>query len=150
MKTLRIAALASALAVISAPAFADARTAEIEAFMNDYLVLWNKHDATTISARVYRLEGNHPWNTREGLQAEFDRLKAQGYDRSDIASVKGCMLGADTGQVELRYSRLKTDGTPMPPKDRISLYKLKKFPDGWRVTGMGALPADGKMDCPAS
>jgi hypothetical protein len=147
---LRAAILASALATMSAPAFADARTAEIEAFMNDYLVLWNKHDAAAITARVYRLEGNHPWNTREGLQAEFDRLKAQGYDRSDIASVKGCMLGADTGQVELRYSRLKTDGAPMPPKDRVSLYKLKKFADGWRVTGMSALPANGKMDCPAS
>lgn len=144
------AVLLAALALtLAAPAHASPGTDEIEAVMNTYLKLWNAHDAGAITSTIYRLEGNNPWSTKEGLQAEFDRLKAQGYDKSDIQSVKGCILTPETGQVELRFTRLKTDGTFMPPKDRISLYRLRKFPDGWRVTGMGALPAGGKMECPA-
>lgn len=138
--------LASVIAA-SAPAFADEKT-DMEKFMAGYLELWNAHDAATITTRIYRLDGNHPWSTKEGMQAEFDRLKAQDYDKSDIKSITGCVLGPDTGQVELRYIRLKTDGSFMPPKDRASIYRVKKFPDGWRVTGFAGLPADGKMECP--
>jgi hypothetical protein len=122
---------------------------QIEAFMNDYLQLWNAHDAATIAARIYRLEGSHPWATREGLQAEFDRLRSQGYDRSDISSVIGCVTAPDIGQAELRFVRLKADGTFMPPKDRVSIYYVKRFADGWRVTGMKPVPPDQQMDCPS-
>ena len=147
MKHLPVALLA-ALVVVS-PARADDK-ADMEAFMAKYLERWNAHDAATITADYYRLEGNHPWSTKEGMQAEFDRLKAQGYDKSDIQSITGCVLGPDTGQVELRYVRLKTDGSFMPPKDRASIYRLRKFADGWRVTGFSGLPAGGRMDCPAN
>jgi len=146
---MRLAAVALLACVFAAPAYADDK-ADMEAFMAGYLELWNAHDAAAITARIYRLDGNHPWSTREGMQAEFDRLKSQGYDKSDITSITGCVLGPDTGQVELRYVRLKTDGSFMPPKDRISLYRVKKFPDGWRVTGFSGLPAGGRMECPAS
>jgi hypothetical protein len=146
---LAVALAFSGCATAPKPAeFGLTRKAELEAFMWDYLKLWNAHDAATISARVYRLEGNNPWGTQAGLQAEFDRLKAQGYDKTDTKSVTGCILSPDTGQVELRYIRLKTDGSFMPPKDRASIYRLRKFPDGWRVTGMSGLAADKKMDCP--
>jgi hypothetical protein len=138
-----------AFALIAAPAFADDK-ADMEAFMAKYLDLWNAHDAAAITADFYRLEGNHPWSTKAGMQAEFDRLKSQGYDKSDIQSVTGCKLSEDTGQVELRYVRLKTDGSFMPPKDRASIYRLRKFADGWRVTGFSGLPASDKMDCPAN
>ena len=147
MKSLAAGMLA-VIAFAAAPAHADGR-AEIEAFKRAYLDLWNAHDAGAITERIYRLEGDHPWSTKDGMQAEFARLKAQGYDRSDIASVTGCMLGADTGQVELRYTRLKTDGAFMPPKDRASIYRLRRFPDGWRVTGFSGLAAGAKMECPA-
>jgi len=150
MKTFVAAMLAIvAFAAAPAPAHADGR-AEIEAFMRAYLDLWNAHDSGAITERIYRLDGNHPWSTKEGMQAEFNRLKAQGYDRSDIASVTGCMLGDDAGQVELRYSRLKVDGTPMPPKDRASIYRLRRFPDGWRVTGFSGLAAGARMECPSA
>jgi hypothetical protein len=145
-------ALALALAVsalLAAPARADTK-ADVEAFMHEYLKLWNAHDAAGISERFYRLEGNSAWGTKEGLAAEFDRLKAQGYDKSDIQSVVGCVRTADTADVELRYVRLKTDGGFMPPKDRASIYSLRKFPDGWRVTGMRGVAADSKFYCPSN
>ena len=147
MKRLKAVA-AAALILMPTAALADGKS-EIEAVIWDYLRLWNAHDAGAITAKVYRLEGDNPWGTKDGLQAEFDRLKAQGYDHSDTSSVIGCVLDGDRGQAELRFVRLKTDGTPMPPKERVSLYRLRKFPDGWRVTGMSALPAGGKMECPA-
>lgn len=145
---IRAAFMAAALACFAAPAFADDKS-DMEAFMRDYLKAWNAHDAAAITSKYYRLDGNHAWSTEAGMKAEFDRLKSQGYATSDIQSVVGCVLGADTGQVELRYVRLKTDGSFMPPKDRASIYKVKKFADGWRVTGFAGLAADKKMECPA-
>ena len=147
--TLHTAMLVAAIIATIAPARADDR-ADMERFMADYLERWNAHDASAITTRFYRLEGNHPWNTEAGMRAEFDRLKSQGYTVSDIHGIVGCSLGPDTGQVELRFTRLTSDGGFMPPKDRTSLYKLRKFEDGWRVTGMSALPAGTRMECPSS
>jgi hypothetical protein len=144
----RTLALAACVAAAALPAFADEK-ADMEAFMHDYLKAWNAHDAAAITSKYYRLEGNNPWSTEAGLKAEFDRLVAQGYTVSDIKGVTGCVLGPDTGQVELRYARLTKDGGFMPPKDRASIYKLKKFADGWRVVGFAGLAADKKMECPA-
>lgn len=147
MKRLKSGLLALAFACAAAQAHAGDRE-DMERFMSDYLVLWNAHDAAAIVDHFYRLDATHPWRTTEGLQAEFDRLKAQGYDKSDIHGITGCVLGPDTGQVELRFTRRTTDGGFLPPKDRTSLYRLRKFEDGWRVTGMNALPAGEHMTCP--
>lgn len=160
MKHVRIAVLAASAIVLASPAYADDR-ADMEKFMADYLDLWNAHDAAAITARIYRLDSAHRWSKADGLKAEFDRLKAQGYDKSDTQSITGCVLhsgvgpdvgpntGTDTiGQVELRYTRLKTDGSFMPPKDRTSVYKLRKFADGWRVISFTSLPEGERMECP--
>lgn len=149
MKTIPTLACVAAVLAVAAPAFADKKT-DVEAFMWTYLDLWNAHDAGAIVERIYRLPDTNPWHTKEGLQSEFDRLKAQGYDHSDTQSVTGCILGPDTAQVELRYVRLKTDGSFMPPKDRRSVYQLRAFPDGWRVTGFAGLAPGAQMDCPKS
>jgi len=144
-----MAVLAAAIIATVTPARADDR-ADMEKFMADYLERWNAHDAFAITASFYRLDGDHPWSTEAGIRAEFERLKSQGYTTSDIHGIVGCSLGADTGQVELRFTRLTRDGGFMPPRDRTSLYKLRKFEDGWRVTGMKALPAGTRMACTAS
>ena len=140
--------LAAIVCAAPLPALADDR-ADMEAFMADYLKAWNAHDAAAITSTYYRLDSDHAWSTKDGMEAEFARLRSQGYDKSDIQSVTGCVLTADTGQVELRYIRLKTDGGFMPPKDRASIYKLRKFEDGWRITSFAGMPADQKMECPA-
>jgi hypothetical protein len=148
MKPIRTLACAALAVAACAPAFAD-KKADVEAFMWSYLKLWNAHDAGAIVDHVYRLPESNAWHTKEGLQAEFDRLKAQGYDKTDTHSVTGCILAPDTAQVELRYTRLKTDGAFMPPKERASIYKLQHFADGWRVVGFAGLAADKRMECPA-
>jgi len=145
--TLRMGLIAAAIFAAIAPAHADDR-ADMEKFMADYLARWNAHDAAAITSNFYRLDGDHPWSTEAGMRAEFERLKSLGYTTSEIHGITGCVLGPDTGQVELRFTRLTRDGGFMPPKDRTSLYKLRKFDDGWRVISLGALPAGTRMDCP--
>ena len=83
--------------------------------MADYLVLWNAHDAAAIIGQFYRLDGDHPWRSNEGLKAEFDRLMAQGYTSPKFTASRAAFW-PDTGQVELRFTRLTTDGG-FPPKE---------------------------------
>jgi hypothetical protein len=149
MSMLRMSLMVAVIIATLAPARADTR-ADMEKFMADYLERWNAHDAKTITTRFYRLDGNHPWSTEAGMRAEFNRLESQGYTVSDIHGIVGCSLGADIGQVELHFTRRTRDGGFMPPKDRTSLYKLRKFEDGWRVTGMSALPPGTHMECPST
>lgn len=147
MKLHRILLAAAGAFALHASATAQDLKGDMEYFMSEYLRAWNAHDAATIVKDFYRLDPSHRWSTIEGLQAEFDRLKAEGYDRSEIHSITGCVIDAETGQVELRFTRLKTDGTFMPPEQRVSVYQVRRFDDGWRATGMAALPAGESMKC---
>jgi hypothetical protein len=147
MKPLRIILAALSAAAFHASAFAQDLKGVMEYFMSEYLRAWNAHDAKLIIKDFYRLDPSHRWATVEGLQAEFDRLKSEGYDHSEIKSITGCVLTADTGQVELRFTRLKTDGSFMPPKDRVSVYQVRRFDDGWRATSMAGLAEGQSMKC---
>lgn len=147
MKLSRLVFAAAAAIALQAPAHAQDLKGDMEYFMSEYLKAWNAHDAALIVRDFYRLEPTHRWATVAGLQAEFDRLKAEGYDRSDIHGITGCVIDAETGQVELRFTRLKTDGTSMPPGPRVSIYQVRRFDDGWRATGMAGLPAGESMKC---
>lgn len=139
--------IAAVLAAFAAPAFADSRGREVEAVMDEYLRLWNAHDAGAITDHVYRMPAGARMGTREGLQAEFDRLKAQGYDHSTKTAIEGCLIGKDDALAEFRFTRWKTDGTPMPPKDRATLYRLHRFDDGWRIVELIGMDASAKVSC---
>jgi len=145
---MRAALFALAAAVILAsPAFADERAKDIEAVMREYFRLWNAGDAGAITSRIYRFDGPNAMSTQAGLEKTFADLRAQGYDHSDTISIEGCLLSASTGMVELRYSRIKKDGQPMPPKDRATLYMMRKFDDGWRITQMIGMGQGADMNC---
>jgi len=135
----------AAASLLSVPALADERGKVIEAVMDEYLRLWNAHDAAAVTTQIYRMEG--AMGTAAGLQRNFDQLKAQGYDRSTKTSVEGCLLSDTVGLAELRFTRWKTDGTPLGPKDRVSLYVLRKFPDGWRITELIGMDVSANLDC---
>ncbi len=114
--------------------------AEIEAKMKEYITIWNTHDAAQVLARVYRMPDT-AMGTPAGLQKNFDDLKAQGYDHSQLYGVRGCLLTPETGLGEMDFTRLKTDGSVLQAR-RTSVYQLKKFPDGWRITSFGAGPVN--------
>ena len=115
--------------------------------METYLRLWNAHDAAAITSRIYRFDAPNPMGDEAGLAAEFARLKGQGYDHSTTAGIEACIVGPDQALAEMRFSRLKADGTALPPKDRASLYLLRHFPDGWRITRLVPLSATAKVSC---
>ena len=148
MKLHRLVIAAAGAIALQLPAHAQDLKGDMEYFMSEYLRAWNAHDAATIVRDFYRLDPGHRWSTVEGLQAEFDRLKAQGYDRSEVHGITGCVISADAGQVELRFTRLKTDGGFMRPTDRVSVYQVRRFEEGWRATSMAALPEGERMTCP--
>jgi hypothetical protein len=122
----------SVLALLtSACATAPPKTPEqdVEAFMHAYTVAWNKHDAAAIARDFYRMGNRTVEEQTVASRKSFDDLIAQGYDHSDI-------------------HQIKTDGTPLPPKDRASAYELKKFPDGWRMTRVLGADAAKPLECP--
>ena len=141
-----LAALAVA-ACTTAPAPAPEQA--VEQFMWNYTKAWNKHDAITIGRDFYRT-GPSIEEQQASLERSFEGLRAQGYHHSDIFEVKACMTGRDTAWAGMKFSRLKADGEPLPPKDRASSYTLSKFADGWRITKVGATPikAEDPLACP--
>lgn len=131
-----------------APSLAPERV--VEQFMWDYTKAWNRHDSATIGRDFYRT-GPSVEEQQANLERGFESLRAQGYHHSDIFEIKACMTGADTAWAAMKFSRLKADGEPLPPKDRASSYTLRKFADGWRITkvGAGGVSADQPLSCPA-
>jgi hypothetical protein len=130
---------------------APAPEAAVEQFMWDYTKAWNKHDAQTIGRDFYRT-GPSVTEQQANLERTFEGLRSQGYHHSDIFEVVGCMTGVDEAWAGMKFSRLKENGEPLPPNVRASSYTLKKFPDGWRITkvGAGGVSAEQPLACPAS
>lgn len=143
--------LIAALALASLTGCVQSRTPEmvVEQFMWNYTKAWNQHDSATIARDFYRT-GPTVEEQTASLERGFVALREQGYHHSDIFEVKACMTGEDTAWAGMKFSRLKENGEPLPPKDRASSYTLKKFPDGWRITkvGAGGVSADQPLTCP--
>ena len=130
------------------PALADEGGREAEAFLRAYTEAWAAKDPATLSARFYRFDNPRAgMATEAGVAAEFARLAHAGYARSDIAGVEGCQLGPQSAIGVIRFTRLLRDGRPMPPKDRATLYVLRRFPDGWRITAMVPMSASAQIGC---
>jgi hypothetical protein len=140
--------LAVALSLTASVALADERAKEVDAKMREYVEIWNRHDAAGVATKVYRLDNTaNGAGTTANFQAQFDSLKAQGYDHSDLHSVEACLLSDNLALAEMRYTRLKTDGGFMPPKERATIYKLRKTPDGWRIAEILGGGATGSFSC---
>jgi ketosteroid isomerase-like protein len=143
---MRGAFVAATVALLAGSALAQAKAPEAEALIREYTALWNKGDAVAISSRIYKFDNAaNPMQSKEGLQANFDSLKARGYHHSDIHAVDSCLAAPDLALVEMKFSRMKTDGSYLA-KDMTSIYTVKKLPEGWRISAMGGVP---KLDCSA-
>jgi len=119
------------------------------AFMEAYTRVWNRHDSKEIALSFYRM-GPPADEQAVSLERQFAALRAQGYSRSDIFEIRACPTGPDSGWAGMKYSRLRADGTALPPKDRASAYDLRRFPDGWRIVRlMGHDPA-APLSCPSA
>ncbi len=147
MRALFGAGLLLAVACVSAPAPAPEQA--VEQFMWNYTQAWNRHDSAAIARDFYRTGPSIEEQTAS-LERGFENLRGQGYKQSAIHEVKACITGPDTAWAAMKFSRLKADGEPLPPRERASSYTLKKFADGWRITGLGGAAADRPLACPAA
>lgn len=140
-RTVFVAGLA---ALLAGGALAQAKAPEAEALIREYTALWNKGDAAAISSRIYKFDNTaNPMQSQAGLQKNFDDLKARGYHHSDIHEVDSCLASPDLALVQMKFSRMKTDGSYLA-KDMTSIYTVRKLPEGWRIAAMGGIP---KLDC---
>jgi ketosteroid isomerase-like protein len=147
---MRAALIAVALTLAAGPALADQGGAEVEAFMANYIKLWNADDAQAITTQIYRFDApGNPLQTIEGFQKSYAGLKAAGYDHSDTHSIHGCILNRNTALAEMRFGRVKKDGTPYAPGSGtlVSVYLLHKTADGWRVGSMIGMDPSAKFEC---
>lgn len=141
-------ALSACTATPSTPSLAP--EAAVEQHMWDYTKAWNRHDSATIARDFYRT-GPAVAEQEANLERGFAALREQGYHHSDIHEVKGCITGEDTAWAAMKFTRLKQNGEPLPPTIRASSYTLSRFPEGWRITkvGAGGVSADQPLACPA-
>jgi hypothetical protein len=120
---------------------------EVVNLIEEYLRLWNAGDAAAITSSIYRFDAPHPFATKEGLQKQFDALKSAGYSHSDTLGIKACWINETQALVDLRYVRMKTDGTFMPPKERRTLYFVKKSDAGLRINNLVPMNAGTDFSC---
>ncbi len=142
-----VLALGACVSAPQAPSLAPVKV--VEQFMWDYTKTWNRHDSATIARDFYRMGPGLAEQT-QSLEKGFVNLRSQGYHHSDIHEIRACITGADTAWAGMKFSRLKADGEPLPPKERASSYELKKFADGWRITKLTGGDAGKPLACPAS
>ena len=148
MRARPVTLMAAGLAMAASQAFAAATAAdELQRLFADYTAMWSAKDAEGIWAKVYRPGRGLRFQSAADVGQELKRLSDQGYDHSVINSVRPCLLAAQDGVVEFRYTRLKTDGGFMPPKDRAGLYVVHKYPEGWRIVSILPMDARAKVDC---
>jgi len=148
LRSLSALALLGLAACATTPAKPEAA---VEQVMWGYTKAWNKHDAAAIAKDFYRL-GRSVEEQTAANEKTFADLVAQGYDKSIIHEIKGCITGPDKAWAGMKFTRMKTDGKPLGPDMRASGYELTKLPEGWRITRMGAGGAspDQPLACPAS
>jgi hypothetical protein len=131
----------------STPACADKAASEVEAMMREYAKLFSAGDIESLSGRIYRFDVPTPLSTREGLSQFFRDLKAQGYDHSVTHDLSACLLSEGTALAWQRYSRIKTDGSVMPPEMRQSIYVVKHASDGWHISEILQTDPTAKLNC---
>lgn len=145
-RLLGLAAAAIAGLMLAPPAAADERARAVEDLMREYVRLWNAGDAEAITSRIYRLDGGGPTSTPEGLRSSFAALKQRGYSHSNLHSVEGCVISPNLALARMHYSRMKTDGAPLAA-DLVTLYKLRRTPDGWRIAELMTMDRSTAWDC---
>lgn len=107
---------------------------DIERHIRGYIDHWNARDAGAVWSRFYRLDPTHRMKGPADVRAILEGLDAEGYERTVIDALEPVLLGPDEAVAKVTYTRLKTDGSAMPPAKRRIEYALRRFPDGWRIT----------------
>lgn len=115
-----------------------------------YTEAWNAHDTEALGRDFWQMTDSVEEETAR-LEAIFQQMEAEGYDRSVIHEVLVCDDAGETARAGMRFTRYLTSGEVMGDDMRASGYELG-WADGkgWRITGMFAAAADEPLSCEAS
>jgi opacity protein-like surface antigen len=132
---------AACLAVLSAPAFAQAPSDDVKAFLSKYVAAFNKGDAAALSKDYYATPGASAADTQAKLEAQYAKLRGDEFGKLDLYSFKSCKADAASAEVQMDFAFQYTYGGVMPPGDQATVLKLAKTADGWRiVSGVAFAP----------
>jgi hypothetical protein len=132
--------VASLLAILAGPAFAQIADPEVEALMKRYADRFNKGDVATLANEIYA-KGD-----QAALTAKFEALRKDEFGKLDLYGFKACPVTGDKAKVEMRYGLLHTYGGLMNG-DQAKVFDLVKTPAGWRIASEADTPFDKEFVC---
>jgi hypothetical protein len=119
---------------------------EVKAQMEHYVDLFNREEAAAISTEIYSApvllpkagdEKHTIVNSAKDMQSHwagvFTDIKSKGWKRSVVHDMDIRVLTSHLALVDMTYTRLRADGTAIPPERRIATYMLIKRDSGWRI-----------------
>lgn len=118
-------------------------------FMQGYTDTWNEHDTASLAENYWAMQPTRE-EEKARLDAAFAGLIAQGYDKSTIHEVELCLTGPTTTWAGLKFTRYKTDGTPLGPDPQATDYTLEWQPDiaEWRIKSIAGHDVSEPLTCP--
>ena len=116
----------------------------VEAHMKRYVELCNKEAFEKVAHEIHHApvlgrvnQKVHVDPTAEAVRARFisawEQIKKAGWHRSVIQDMDIRVAGPNMAFVDMDFTRVKADGTAMPPGRRTWSYVLLKREAGWRI-----------------
>lgn len=136
--------LASALALLAAPALAQQGATQIEAegraLINQWIEAFNRGDAETLARDVY-LDTD-----KSTLTKTFVDLQAESFGKLEAYSAAFCGSSATQGKAILKFARIYTFGGKMAD-DEAKVFDLTRTDAGWRIANETDTPYATVLDC---
>ena len=136
---------------------------ELTSHMDRYVALFNATDAETIAEEIYAVPvmrvdpatNEHAVmeataEVQQFWQDTFTSIKSKGWTKSVIHDLSFRMAGSDMAIATLIFSRLRTNGEPIPPFKRIANYIFLKTTEGWRIILVSSQPEKDRQVSPNS
>ena len=145
------------LAGVWIPALAsDAEDAEAKLY--EYFEVFNQKDAEKVANVIYSTPVHIGGGTAhrvlatpeaavENLTNLYAQIEGQGWRESVIENLQTCVLSGTLALVDTRYSRMDSDGNPIPPAIRTTLYVVQKIDGDWRIVAFYGHDNESRPSC---
>jgi ketosteroid isomerase-like protein len=132
---------------------------DVRALLESYIALFNSGDSARIAEDIYAApvqsigpNGQLAATTTDEIEDRFElvleEIRGRGWTHSIINGMDVCIVREDVAFVKMDFSRIRSDGTPIPPADRVSLYVVHQSNDlGWRIVANYGYDASAEITC---
>jgi hypothetical protein len=146
------------MALFSASIVAADDAADAGAKLHEYFATFNQKDVLKVANEIYDTpvhvgggEGHQvladPAAAIENLSSLYKQIEAQGWVESRISDLQICIASPTLALVDTRYSRLTSEGDPIPPAVRTTLYVLQKIAGDWRIVAFYGHDNETRPSC---